>query len=241
MTDDREAAGGEEESAAEATELFGIKEVGDATPCRLFQRFEELKLEDVKKWLLEKTPMNKILWDHGKTTEHGTDKRGKKRNPRMAISSKLMYCWLYKALDKERITEEELKAVEAEFIRNEPSLLSPGVSSSPTSPSPSSPASVGSPTLTSDQVFNEYTGTSVVLEQQAEEEESLDDGTKYTGYSHINVALKDAIFYTKTFNIENQIGACFKRISVLHKFYGKYSKAMVDDAMENGTVFPAIW
>jgi hypothetical protein len=250
MTDNTDAAGGEEESAAGAAELFGIQKADNVLPCILFERFQQLELKDVKKWLVEKTPMNKILWAHGKITKHGKAKTSQKQMP---VISKLMYCWVQNALDEGRITKEELDAIVFEYVTSThsrkrppkdpvPSQPSqPSHPSTPTSPrSPSSPASVGSPTLTSDQVFNEYTETSVVLEQQEEEEESLDDGTN-TGYSHINVRLKDAIFYTKNFNIENQIGACFKRILVLHKFYGKYSKAMVDDAMENGTVFPAIW
>ena len=41
----------------------------------------------------------------------------------------------------------------------------------------------------------------------------VDAEMPYTMSSYINVKSRHAVFYTKTFNIENQIGAGFKRTS----------------------------
>jgi hypothetical protein len=86
---DHDSHGVTQETVEDAAQLFGIEELGSHLACSLFQSFERLSRNDVEFWLPQKLTMNKILWKHGKITQHGEAHKRKS----VHVISKLMFCW----------------------------------------------------------------------------------------------------------------------------------------------------
>ena len=212
-----------------AAQLFGILELDDLVACNLFEAFEALSHDDVKEWLPKGMPMNQILWRHGINTEHG--KEFQRNNKGGRIIPKLMYCWAKKAHDRGAITYEQLTVIDKKLPNIDVELESPSLTA--IAPNAASVATTH-PAAT----MSVYEGTLTVTR---EEEDAVAVGIPDTGYTPIDVKCPEAVFYAKTFNIENQLGGCFTRIQEIYKIYAKESKAMIEEAGMKESFFGANW
>ncbi len=232
----------------DAAELFAVSKASDQAISDTFNAFERLSHNDVKLWLPKKKEANILLWGHGKNTVHGKDYDKEKPKP---VICKLMCCWARKAAELNRITDEDLNKI----VETLPALdfeLPTQAGSQRASMSPEAPtqdvtgtekpsaleseAAYSKRTKSQDASFARYAGTASILE---EEVDVFEVATSDVECSKIDLEHDEAIFYEKEFNIEKQLGACFKRSQDLFKMYAKDSKAMIKDAIRNGTVFEA--
>jgi hypothetical protein len=221
----------------DAFALFNLENAGYYIPCALFEAFEQLSYDDVKEWLPKSMPMNNILWNHARAMKSGHGNEAK-QSTKGLVKSKLMYCWAKKAHDRDVITGDQLEMIVGKFPSEKfpkfgVELESPSLTA--IAPNAASVATTHPAATTS--VYSEYAGTTVVWE----EEDAVDVGIPDTGYTPIDVKCPEAVFYAKTFNIENQLGGCFTRIQEIYKIYAKESKAMIEEAGMKESFFGANW
>jgi hypothetical protein len=236
--------------ARNAQELFTA--VGDdvLAPEYQLESFVRLNHAEVIEWLpgakgLPKTAMTRI-WKQAQVQEKKLKKKYEKTVP---ISSKLMYCWVQEARKQRRITEEQAIGIIDEL----PNLVPlPKASTNPESAAMETDGDNQSTSTTHESPAMETDGENrAVAEYLAQggeepivvvEDEEQDNATKEKGYTPMNVMCHEAVFYTKTSNIERQLeGSVFDRSEKLFKMYAKDSKAMIAKAVKKNKVFDADW
>lgn len=236
----------------DAAELFGLEKPQCRKQCTLFEAFERLSHNDVKEWLSKKVPMNQTLWNHGKKMPHGKGYNLKHKS----TSVKLMYCWANAAYERKRITEEQLKKIVEKLPVLDVELQSPSYipGSAPLVQAPATlalptplPPPVQPPTFSAlptpllppvQDLFAKYRGTLTFIDV---EEKVHDVATMEAAYTSINMLSREAIFYGKTYNIENQIDACFERTLDMFAMYAKDSRAMITESVTSQTSFGPNW
>jgi hypothetical protein len=219
-------------------------------PLLSFERFTH---DDVRIWL-SKSDSNRTdeekkakivvqhIWQNAKPSVDGIEAM---EQPYRSITAKLMFCWAKKAQHWKRITPEQqtliieslpelipLPEATAETLA-QPSKDTPDNNDGESNPVPTTPV----PTY-----VTEYAGGLEVVEEEEEE-----PGTKRRAieedkrYKDINLCLKEAVYYTKTSDVEKQLGGCFTRTQDLFEIHAKEGKAMIDEAMKEGSVFVPKW
>ena len=228
----------------DAAELFAVTKGSDQAISNIFNAFERLSHNDVKHWLPKNREVNALLWGHGKKTVHGKAYGNEKPKP---VKCKLMYCWARKAAELNRITDEDLKKIVEILPSLDYELPTKSATQRPEATTPQDVTGTGKllsaleteasiRTKSQDASFARYAGSASIL---TEEVDVFDVATSDVECSKIDLESDEAIFYEKEFNIEKQLGGFFKRSQDLFKMYAKDSKAMIEDAIRNGTVFEA--
>jgi len=195
-----------------------------------------LSYNDVKQWLPRKSGIKNILWTYGsKLTEHG--KTYKAMYKYKATGVKLMFCWAKEAHERDRITDEQLGRILDNLPKLDVELESPNLAVQSVAIPPSQKPNPD-PHPEACSFYDEYAEALIFVKKKRE---VLDVTTPDAGYTDINVISPEAVFYGKTFNIENQIGVCFKRTQDLLNRFAKDSKVMIEDAVRKKTVFGTEW
>jgi hypothetical protein len=215
--------------------------------------FERYTHDDVRIWL-SKSDLNRTdeekkaktvvqyIWKDAKPSVDGIEAM---EQPYRSITAKLMFCWARKAQHWQRITPEQ----ETLIIQSLPELilLPEATAETLAQPSKDTPANNDGesnpvPTTPVPTYVTEYAGDLEVVEEEEEE-----PGTKRRAieqdkrYEDIDLCLKEAVYYTKTSDVEKQLGGCFTRTLDLFEMYAKEGKAMIDEAMKKGSVFIPKW
>jgi hypothetical protein len=233
----------------DAAELFALDDPSRHIPCNLFQPILLFTYKDVKLGLQgATTDVKKRMWVACKNLDHG--KEALKTHRTQSVSCKLMYCWAKTNHERKVITDDELRMISDRLPIIDVELQSPSVADSASASNAASGATSPSLPPTSHAGFNAspsdlprfevYARNNTVFRKE-EQEEVVDVGISDRGYVPINVKSREAVFYTKTFNIENQVGGCFVRIEDVFKKYAKESKSMIEDAVRENTVFESNW
>jgi hypothetical protein len=209
----------------------------------LLLSFERLTHDDVKIWL-SKSDNNKTdeeqkakivvqyIWGNAQSFDDGQEAMKQHYRP---ITAKLMFYWAKKAHHWNRITGKQQTII----MNSLPNLIPlPEV----TTELAQHPESNPGPTTPVPTYVTEYAGDLEVVEEEEEE-----PGTKRRAieqdkrYKDINLCLKEAVYYTKTSDVEKQLGGCFTRTQDLFEMHAKAGRAMVDEALKVGSVFAPNW
>jgi hypothetical protein len=197
---DHDSHGVAQEIVEDAAQLFGIEELGSHLACILFQSFKQLSRNDVKFWLPQKLTMNKILWKHGRITQH----REACKEKSVHLISMLMFCWSKTAHTQERITVEQLNRIVTQLLASDVESQPPDSASIPDSSPPplQSPASLTLPVPNPPprirhsvvSFYANYKGTTTLVE---EKKDVLDAVMPETGHTSIDVLSPEAVFHAK--------------------------------------------
>jgi hypothetical protein len=163
------------------------------------------------------------------------------------VSSKLMRCWAKKAKESKRINHETLK----EIIDTLPKFID-SLPSQPASPATevTTEATTNATEVTTEatrevrnvanqdaeipQCVRQFAGNQTFFMLDASVIVVL---TANRSYDVFDVESKEAVFYEKNQNIENQIGACFNRSKDVFRMHATASLEMINDVQRKKTTF----